>query len=124
MIQTRFGTFETNSSSTHSITICSQEEYEAFERGELLFNESWWLRDKTFVTREEAIKALNDDGDYYDDDKADYHYDSEDEWLYDRDFLTYEGYDRRFGEYYEEYVEEYTSVSGDKVVAFGYYGHD
>jgi hypothetical protein len=39
MIQIRQGVFETNSSSTHSITICTKKEYEAFENGELMFDE-------------------------------------------------------------------------------------
>lgn len=38
MKQIRRGTFETNSSSTHSITICTEEEFEKFENGELVFD--------------------------------------------------------------------------------------
>lgn len=29
-----------------------------------------------------------------------------------------------FGDEYETFFEKYTSPSGDKIVAFGYYGHD
>ena len=35
--QVRRGVFETNSSSTHSLTMCSEEEFEAWKRGEVLF---------------------------------------------------------------------------------------
>ena len=35
--QIRRGVFETNSSSTHSLTMCSEEEFEAWKRGEVLF---------------------------------------------------------------------------------------
>lgn len=35
----RKGVFETNSSSTHSLTMCSEEEFEAWKRGEVLFQE-------------------------------------------------------------------------------------
>ena len=35
--QIRCGVFETNSSSTHSLTMCSEEEFEAWKRGEVLF---------------------------------------------------------------------------------------
>jgi hypothetical protein len=35
----RRGVFETNSSSTHSITMCSIEEYEKWESGEVLLDE-------------------------------------------------------------------------------------
>ena len=38
MRQVRRGTFETNSSSTHSLTICTAEEFEKWKCGELLFN--------------------------------------------------------------------------------------
>lgn len=36
--QIRRGVFETNSSSTHSITMCSKEEYAKWKNGELLIN--------------------------------------------------------------------------------------
>lgn len=39
MKQIRKGVFETNSSSTHSITICTQEEFEKFKSGELVCDE-------------------------------------------------------------------------------------
>ena len=35
----RRGVFETNSSSTHSLTVCSEDEFEAWKRGELLLDE-------------------------------------------------------------------------------------
>ena len=34
----RRGVFETNSSSTHSLTICTEEEFEKWQNGELLFD--------------------------------------------------------------------------------------
>ena len=37
--QIRRGVFETNSSSTHSLTMCSEEEFEQWKNGELLFDE-------------------------------------------------------------------------------------
>lgn len=37
--QIRFGVYETNSSSTHSLTMCSEEEFKQWKNGELLFNE-------------------------------------------------------------------------------------
>lgn len=36
MKTTRFGTFETNSSSTHVLIICTEKEYNEFLKGELL----------------------------------------------------------------------------------------
>lgn len=34
----RYGVFETNSSSTHSLCICTEDEYERWKNGELLFD--------------------------------------------------------------------------------------
>ena len=38
MYQIRQGVFETNSSSTHSLCICTKKEYEDFKDGKLSFN--------------------------------------------------------------------------------------
>jgi hypothetical protein len=38
MKQIRFGVFETNSSSTHSLTICTSEEWEQFLDGKLVLD--------------------------------------------------------------------------------------
>ena len=37
--QIRRNIFETNSSSTHSLIICSEEEFKAWEKGEIYFDE-------------------------------------------------------------------------------------
>ena len=52
----RRGVFETNSSSTHSLTMTSKEEYDKWQSGELVFNE--W--DKTFH-KVDSTEAKNDD---------------------------------------------------------------
>lgn len=55
----RRGTFETNSSSTHSITICKKDEYDRFAEGELLFikEESRFIEAKDIETyyKEKAL---------------------------------------------------------------------
>ena len=38
-IQIRKHVFETNSSSVHSLCVCTKEEYNAWRRGELLYND-------------------------------------------------------------------------------------
>lgn len=52
-------TFETNSSSTHSITICKKDEYDRFAKGELLFikEEGRFIEEKDVETfyREKAL---------------------------------------------------------------------
>jgi len=91
--QIRRGVFETNSSSTHSITMCSKEEYERWEKGELLL--SYW--------RDEFVEATDENKE--DEDNKTY-----DEYWDDCEFETYEN--------------SYTTKSGEKVIAFGYYGID
>ena len=45
--QIRRGVFETNSSSTHSLTMCSEEEFEQWKKGKVLFDENY----ETFVSK-------------------------------------------------------------------------
>lgn len=54
MIKIRYGVFETNSSSTHSLILCSDEEYKAFERHQLYYN--YWKH--CFMTREEVHEQI------------------------------------------------------------------
>lgn len=91
--QIRRGVFETNSSSTHSITMCSKEEYEKWRKGELLLD--YWS--DNFVKATDENKNNEDCKTY-------------DEYWEDCEFETYE--------------DSYTTKSGEKVIAFGYYGHD
>ena len=73
--QIRRGVYETNSSSTHSISMCTESEYDAWENGDLLLYSGYgsYFGDKPvedhFYTREQAIefekhrrsKPLDDD---------------------------------------------------------------
>ena len=52
----REGVFETNSSSTHTLTMCKKSEYEKFENGELLFN---WDHEE-LDTMEEAYNSMKE----------------------------------------------------------------
>ena len=62
----RANTFETNSSSTHSMIILTEEEYNKLESGEL------YLNDDEVITKEEAknifLKHMNEDKYEYDND--------------------------------------------------------
>lgn len=120
--QIRRGVFETNSSSTHSITMCSNKEYEKWENGEVLY---WEDRDK-FGTREEIIEEMKtamlyngrlcypdvnwEDKEQVDDIFSDERVKTCDEFFND--------------DYYETYSTEYTTPNGEVVVAFGYYGYN
>lgn len=97
MKQVRRSVFETNSSSTHSITICTEDEYEKFKRGELMYDK--WNEELvaysllTIEAEEERYCTYDNLG--------------ENEWY------TLDVYSHRF-----------TTPSGDKMVAFGTYGRD
>ena len=56
--QIRRNVFETNSSSMHSLTICSEEEFEAWKRGEVLFQkyEENFIPTTKLSIREKKIK--------------------------------------------------------------------
>ncbi len=110
----RIGVFETNSSSTHSITMCSKEEYNKWENGELL------IYDGGFFTKEEAIEQLKkdttpnrinfDDQEEVDDELKNWGYKTCEQYWND--------------DYLETYEETYTTKSGETIVAFGKYGYD
>ncbi len=91
MKQIRREVFETNSSSTHSITICTAEEYEKFQDGEMMFD--FWNGKLV------PMKEIKEDEGY---------------------FTSYDD----FGGDMETYEKFFTTPSGDKMVAFGYYGYD
>lgn len=92
----RRGTFETNSSSTHSITMCKESDFDKWKNGEM-----YWDRwNEELITKEEAERRMVEDED------ADglYTY----EQFNDYDYLEFETFENTF----------------DGVVAFGYYGMD
>lgn len=120
--QIRRNVFETNSSSTHSLTMCMECEYDKWEAGELLF----WEDENKFGTKEEIIEEMKTmkwysgslrypDVDWNDEDQV---YDI----FSDARVKTFEQYFEN--EYYETYAESYRTSSNETVVAFGYFGYD
>ena len=111
----RFGVFETNSSSTHSICICTQEEFDKWKKGELYYD--YWdealisesdipLEERELIHLDEYAEENEDRYDEIKDAKNDYR-------VYDRESEYLEWYDKRF-----------TTPSGDKMIAFGWYGNN
>jgi hypothetical protein len=108
----RRGVFETNSSSVHSLTIVTEEEFEKW-------NEYNYMYDGKVYTFEEAKEKLAEEYKFLN--TAEYV--SRDEWeevLSDWNFKTTEN----FNNDYEDFTEYFVTPSGDKMVAFGYFGHD
>lgn len=98
--QVRRGVFETNSSSVHSITMCTKSEYDKWKNGELVWNR--WEDELVPITPEIQTSLDEDEREYY----------------------TYD----QFGDcdyiYYETFEKSYKTPGGEEVVAFGYYGND
>ena len=148
IFQVRQGVFETNSSSTHTLTICSKDDFDKWKKGEVLWLDRDWQKldtDKNFVTPEELEELAEkyneeqqkriDSGDKFahtiDIDKVlnerrdyDSYYDSY--WDTERSALeayTMDDWYARNGDL-ETYSETFTSPSGDEMVAFGAFGYD
>lgn len=122
--QIRRGVFETNSSSVHSITMCSQDEYSKWERGEVYKQR---YGSSGFKTRDEIIEELKNkrhwktNDPYYTDVNWE-NTEEVDELIKDNEYVT----EKQFWEdiEYETFDKTYTTPSGEKVIAFGYYGED
>lgn len=128
MLQIRHDVFETNSSSTHSITVCSKNDYDLWKSGKVYLNDGWWrkdnqsqYKDKTFVTHDEAIDIIECDGrdvEYNED-----NYENFDKYI--ADVYNICSFDEYFAnEYLEDFYASYTTETGETVVAFGLYGYD
>lgn len=121
----RRGTFETNSSSTHSITMCMESDYEKWKNGEMY----WHRWNDELVSKEEVEKEMTKLREEFIADNPDFDENNE-KWKEkleqyineDKTYYTYE----EFNDYdyieYETFVDKYNTPNGDTVVAFGYYG--
>lgn len=119
--QIRRGVFETNSSSVHSITMCSDDEYKSWMKGDA------YIADSSIYTREEIIQELKVEKHWKTKELRypNVNWDDEDEvneLIYDNDYKTYSQYfdDMEF----ETFDDSYTTKGGEKIHAFGYYGRD
>ena len=123
----RRGTFETNSSSTHSITMCMESDYEKWKNGEMY----WHRWNDELVSKEEAEKEMAKLREEFIADNPDFDENNE-EWKEeleqyineDKMYYTYE----EFNDYdyieYETFVDTFETPQGEKVVSFGYYGQE
>lgn len=124
MRQIRFGVFETNSSSVHTLTVCTEEEYKKYMCGELLA-----VKYPSYLkgTRYEGMKMMTPDDAYnY---EVDYfkknNWSTEDEEdIWEEVSCDFKKYNTDEDDYMEEYEEHFTTPSGDRMVVFGEYGRD
>lgn len=142
--------FETNSSSTHSLTICTKDEFKKFEDGELFYYDERLISEDE---RKEMVKRriIYNEAEFdfkariitykgktipYDEKEKELFSQEnmnsitdeminkylEDEYDYDLP-LTKEQYDD-YNEELESYQEEYTTPNGEKIIVFGKYGYE
>lgn len=95
MRKVRRAMFETNSSMVHSLCIVTEDDFNKFKDGELIYDR--W--DEKLV---DASKVNPDE-------------DGDNQYWTEEDFG---------GEWYEVSYDAFTTPSGDKMVAMCYYGHD
>ena len=147
MKQIRKNVFETNSSSTHTLAICTEDEYKDWQDGKLLFNK-WnetFIKNSIRITKQDRKEAEE----YYTRCKGKYYKDwfeltdaEKEEYTYTRisqqrrqekdSLFDYEG----VGLTYQEFMQDcnsdgletktshYTSPSGDKLVITCAYGYN
>lgn len=107
MRQTRIGTFETNSSSTHTLVIMTKKEYDKFKKGELFLGKDRPLTKEQIAEQNRELIEKYNNGDV-------------DEYIAEEN-LSYDSFSDTEN---EEFYKEYTTPSGEKIVAFGNYGYN
>ena len=144
MKQIRKNVFETNSSSTHTLAICTEDEYKKWQEGKMLFNK-WnetFIKNSINITKQDKVEAKERyntyKGKYYKDwselteaerDEYTYNYIAqqrrqEKSFSFEEDGLTYQEFmqDCSNGGLETE-TSHYTSPSGDKLVITCAYGY-
>ena len=145
MKQIRRNVFETNSSSTHTLAICTEDEYKEWQDGKLLFNK-WnetFVKNSINITKQDKVEAEERyntyKGKYYKDwselteterDEYTYNYIAqqrrqEKSLSFEEDGLTYQEFMQNCNnDGLETETSHYTSPSGDKLVITCAYGYN
>lgn len=106
-IQIRRGIFETNSSSTHSLTMCMSDDFDKWKNGELVYDN--YIGKLITITDKKYQNWLKNN--------------QEDDYGY-KDYMTYDEYFNYNCQFFESFEKKFTTPSGENVIAFGYYGYD
>lgn len=145
MKQIRKNIFETNSSSTHTLAICTEDEYKDWKDGKLLFNK-WnetFVKNSIKITKQDKVEAEERyntcKGKYYKDwselteaEREEYTYNyiaqqrrQEKSLSFEEDGLTYQEFIQNCNnDGLETETSHYTSPSGDKLVITCAYGYN
>lgn len=145
MRQIRKNVFETNSSSTHTLAICTEDEHKDWQDGKLLFNK-WnetFIKNTIVITKQDRKEAEERytiyKGKYYKDwselteaEREEYTYNyiaqqrrQEKSFSFEEDGLTYQEFMQNCNnDGLETETSHYTSPSGDKLVITCAYGYN
>lgn len=127
MRQIRSGVFETNSSSTHSLTLCMKSDFDKWKKGEAWRCQWVWCTDYIdenvtpkryqLYSKHELLFFMKQHLDYLD---TDWNNKTEVESRFQEfikeGFISYIGFEN---EYYEYYEDTFVTPAGETVVAFG-----
>lgn len=102
MIQIRQSLFETNSSSTHSLTMCTDSDFQKWKDGNLIFD---YYDEVLIPVTDEIRKEIDEEGDT------------------EGRYYTYDDFNNGRLEY-ETFEQEFKTPGGEKVIGFGYFGYD
>lgn len=97
-LKIRRSVFETNSSSTHSLTMCTRDQFDSWRKGDLVFND--------YEERFYPIDSLTQE---------------QRNLIDEEEFYTYEGYYEMME--YETFEDSFVTPGGEEIIGFGYYGY-
>lgn len=118
MKQIRRGVFETNSSSTHSVSIYSEKEYKEMDKNS---GDYYWDGNEDTMIHIDAVKEMIKEKENL----TDREIDDMDESAWEELLESNDIYSEKPGsEYLETDITRYTTESGDKIVIVCQYGHD
>lgn len=124
MFNIRVNTFETNSSSVHTICITNNENYQQWINGQLYYNlDSKWNDFPEFVSYEEA-KKYDPNFPYPDtpDSWENWSYQDSEKYYHEKIFVTAKEFFENWE--FDFYDKEYITDNKEVIHVFGYYGHD
>lgn len=118
MVKYRLGMFESNSSSTHSMIIGTEDDYKKWENGEMLYDR---YNTHSFCTKEEAIDFLRGYSWYKDINFDTIDPDLLNEYLEDEGFIDWNWLD---SDELEHDYNEFITPNGEKICVTCRYGWD
>lgn len=121
MVKVRKSTFETNSSSTHSLVMAIKSDFDKWQNGELYYclwgDKKIGAESGNFYTKEQVIEFCRRKGIPFESE------DEDDDWCERReDFVTYDEFCDT--EYLEIETYSYKTPSGETIKAVAKYGYD